>query len=119
MVPDDWVLPLFTLSLYTVMGVAVGFIVAAIVALFGGNVRPSSVAVDVVVGGIGGVFGATMVGWAHAGVTSYVNGRPVQGGWQAVVVEHEFLAPAALVAVLVLVVHLLVATRRRRVPDAA
>ena len=112
-------LTLITLGIYAFIGVVVGLAVAVIAALFGGNVRPSSVAVDVAVGGIGGFLGAVMVGEAFADITSYVNGRPVQGGWQAVVVEHEYLAPAALVAVLVIVVHLSVAMRRRGVPDAA
>jgi hypothetical protein len=116
--PAGWLFPLLSLGLYAFMGVAVGFTVAAMAALFS-NVRPSVVALDVVVGGLGGLLGAMIAGRASADVTSFANGRPVQGGWQAVVVEHEYLVPVALVVVLVTVVHLFVATRRRRVPDAA
>jgi hypothetical protein len=118
MVPAGWELPLFTLGLYAFIGVVVGLTVAVIAALLGGNVRPSTVAVDVVVGALGGLVGAMLVGRAYEGVTSYVNGRPVQGGWQAVVVEHEYLAPAALVAVLIVVVHLFV-VRHQKVSNAA
>ena len=116
---DGSLLPLVTLLLYAFIGVVVGLTVSVTAALLGGDVRPSSVAVDLVVGGLGGLLGAVMVGLAYTDVTSFVNGRPIQGGWQAVVVEHEYLAPAALVAVLVIGVHWLVAMRQRRMPDAA
>ena len=119
MVPDGWLLPLVTLVIYGFIGVVVGLAVAVIAGLFGGNVRPSSVAVDVLVGAVGGLIGAAIVGWASTGLTSWVNGRWLQGGWRAVVVEHEFSLPAAFVLVLVIVVHLLVAMRHRRVGDAA
>src|ERR1043166_1862150 len=108
--PAGWLIPLAFLGVYLVTGAAVGVISGAIASRFR-QIRPRAFAADALVGAFAGLLGGAIVGWAHASVTTFLNGRAIDG-WGAFVVNHESTLPTAFVIASVVLRHVLMAPRR-------